>query len=240
MKLVLILFLSIISVFANEFASQKIKIIKISDETAIVNKGNFNIGQSGIIIHSFPNNRSTILSSATVTESNENNSTIKILVENVIPQDAIPTTNLKPSVGDIFIINHLYSASMMIVPNFEAEQVTRKAFPKYSFLSSDIFAGYLKINETPAPTKDIIQSFAKTNNLGTVLFYVDNKLYLVDTLSFKVIKTYNLPVKNKKFISPFLTNVKNIETGVLDFTSLEKIENYNKYYKELLGIKDGK
>jgi hypothetical protein len=221
---------------ALDLKKKYIKITAIKNDTAVVNSPNLIPGQSGIVVHKFKDGKSIILSYATVITSNKENATIKFLDNSIIPQEAIPTSNLKPSTDDIFIVNHLYHASLMIVPNFEAKQKTQKLYAKHSFLNSDIFAGFLKINDTPVPTKEVIQEFAKTNNLGTILFHIEDKLYLVDTLSFKIIQTHYLPVKDKKFFSPFLTNVQDIHTSTFDFTSLDAFEDYDKYYKELLGI----
>jgi hypothetical protein len=216
--------------------TKNIKIISVQGDTATIALGNLRLGQSGIILHDFSDAKSAILAYATIVSTDKEQSTIKFLETKIIPQDALPTTNITPKAGDRFIINHLYKASLMIVPNFEAEQKVKRLYKTHKFLNSDIFAGYLKINDTPVPTKETIQNFAKDNDLGTVLFHIENNLYLVDTITFKVIHKQYLPISDKSFISPFLTNVKNIITSTFDFTSLEKIENYDEYYKELLGL----
>lgn len=231
MKLILILFALFLPLLSEQFLLQK-----IVKNKAIIKAQNLPIGQSGIVLHKFKNQKSIILSYATVIQSNIKQSTIEFLNINTISQEALPTTNLKPSINDIFIPRHLYKASLMIVPNFEAKQKVQKLYPTHTFLNNDIFASFLKIHDIPVPTKKTIQDFAISNNLGSIIFSINNKVYLVDTLSFKIIKTHSIALQDKSFITPFLTNVKEIRTSSFDFTSLDKIENYNKYYKQLLGI----
>ena len=64
--------------------------------------------------------------------------------------------------------------------------------------------------QEPLATKKLLQEFAKAQNLGLITFVIENKVYLVDTYSFKVIKSLDLPKKilDKSFVSPFYTRVK--------------------------------
>ena len=239
MKIIFTIFMVFSFGFSLELKKEEVAILAVDKDKIVIDKGRLIVGQSGVVKHHFNFEKSSILAYGFVISSNEQNSTVSLQDREVLPQDALPKTNLKPTKNDKFVLNHLYNASLMIVPNFSAKQKVKELYSKHFFLNSDIFAAYLKIEETPVPTKEIIQKFALQNELGTIVIFSQNKIYLVDSISFKIIKVDDVKVDDNKTMSPFLTNVQNIKKGVLDFTSLEDIKDYHKYYNNLLGIKNG-
>jgi len=214
------------------------QIYDVKNNTAKINIGNLTIGQSGIIIHKSIKN-DLILANAVVIQSDQKIATIKFLDTASLKQDAIPTTNFKPANDDSFILNHLCKASISIIPNASTRKLVHTLYPSVSFISEDLFASYLKINNTPLPTKKDIQEFAKDQQLGTIFFVIDNNLYIVDTQSFKIIYNSKLKLNDKTIKVPFYSNIKDIETNFWNFGA-SKIENYNDYYKEILGLKEQK
>lgn len=247
-------FLILISIYSYGSIEQKITTLENTTATdATINVGNLKLGQSGIVVHTYNDDQSIIVSSAVVMDSNENQSKIKFTAFDSIKSQALPTSNLKPSNGDIFIVNYLYSQSLLITPNGQTYTDMQKFFPQQSFLSSDIFASYLKLIENPTPQKADFQAFCKKHDLGTIYFVIEDRFYIVDVNSFKVVET--LPMINQSNIqeSPFYTKVDEIKSGVLDFDfnfdmsfGLDflqskqepkvRADSYNRYYKNLLGI----
>lgn len=241
MKIFLSLFLLVTFSFSLDLRIADINITSINDTQATIAKGKLKKGQSGIISHTFKNNEKVILGLGIVTSSNETNSTIKIIKEDIIPQDAIATTNLKPSIGDSFILNHLYDTALLIVPNYEVKEKIKKAFHGLTYIDTDIFAGYLKLKETPVPDLKLFQKFAKQNDIGLLLFVVEKKLHIFDVNSLEKIYTFDINYTDESTNIPFHTNVENISTGLFDFFKDNKIKDYHKYYTKLLGLKnDGK
>jgi len=216
--------------------TQELVISQVVNNTATINLGNLTIGQSGIIVHKFKDNKSIIISTAIVTSTTNDKSIIAIETKNnILKQDAIPTTNLKVQDKDIFVLNHLYSSSLLLVPNLEASQKVQELYKNQNFINPDIFASYLKINNKPIPNKKLIQSFCKEQDIGTIFVLTNNKLSILDINSLKVIYTKDLKILNNEFKSPFFTKVEDFNQNMWDFSD-NKIKNFNKYYSKLLGL----
>ncbi len=237
MKLIFVLLVSILYMFGTDFNPQNIVIKKIDKKTAVIDKGNLTIGKSGIVVHYFKDKKQMILTNAIVIKTTNLNSVIKFVDTKLLLQDAIPTTKLKPAVGDIFVLNHLYYTSLLITPNFEAQNTIKQKYNKNNFIDINIFAATLRINNIPIPTQEDIRGYALKNNIGTIFFYLNQYLYIVDTISFKVIDKQLINIKDKSKHTPFFTNVQNIKSGLFSFGK-DKIDNFDKYYLNMLGIKN--
>ncbi|MEA3512127.1 MAG: plasminogen-binding N-terminal domain-containing protein [Campylobacterota bacterium] len=235
MKIILFILLSLNFLYANtNLNTASTKISEVTTKDCKIYKGDIKIGQSGIIVQQIGDN-SIILNIATVTQSNDKFSIVKFINNNLLPQDSIATSKRKPQNGDMFVLNHLYNTSLMIVPNTTSKNILKEKYPNQNFLNEDYFAAHLKLTNTPIPKKEDIQEFTKNHQIGTIFIVIKNDLYILDSLTFKVIDTINLDINNNETKSPFLTKIKEIERGFWDFGE-EKIANYNKYYSRLLGI----
>jgi dihydroxyacetone kinase-like predicted kinase len=221
---------------ANNLKEQTFIIEKVRDDQATINIGQLQIGQSGVVIHKFKNNKSIILTNASVVSSNNNQSVIRFLSNKILEQNSISNTNIVATNGDEFILNHMYSVSLLIVPNYESYTSVMKKY-KNNFIDSELFASFLKINNNPTPSKDDIMKFTLQNNIATIYFVIQNKLYIIDALTFKIIQTKKLDIKNTKTQVPFYTKIDKFEKSFFDFIGNSEIENYNNYYKILIGVK---
>jgi len=228
MKIIFLLFITLNSIFA-------IEIFDVTPTTAKINITNLNLGHSGIIVKKI-NNNTMIISQAVVIKSNNKNSTLEFLDKDIIKQNAIPTTKLIPENGDKFILNHLYKTSLLIVPNVKAKKNVKELYPNQNFLNEDFFAAHLKIIQQPIPEKETISNFAQAQQIGTIFIVVENKLYILDSITFKIIETIPLSYNDESTNVPFLTKIQDIKTGFWNFSD-EKIEDYNKYYLKLLETK---
>ncbi len=195
---------------------------------------NLKIGISGIVI----NKKDTpmVIAIASVVQSDDKRSKLEFKKYTDLKQDAIPMTNLKVSKGDKVILKYLYEASIVIAPNIDSFLVIRNKLRDYNFLHPDLFSSFLKVNESPIPTKELMQQFAIEQNLGSLVLIIEKKAYLLDSRTFKIVDSFDISYENEKKMTPFYTRVKKIETGSFDFSS-ESIGEYTKYYKELLDIK---
>ncbi len=196
-----------------------IRIHNIKDDTAKINIGNLKIGQSAIIQHNYPNKRSLIVSNAYVEATNSLSSTLKFIPFLDIKQNAIPTSNRKPINGDIAILNYLYYTSLIIAPSQDAFLVTRNKYKKNNFLHSDIFAAKLKSEKEPLPSRKTIQNFAISQNIGTLFFIIENKIYIVDSKTFKILDTDHISYDfTQEGQLPFYTRIEKIEKSALKST----------------------
>lgn len=242
MKIIFTILTLTMVVFATDLNEQIVKISSTDykKNEATIPVGNLVIGQSGIVVNDEIKDSKFIICYATIVSSQPNESIIKFDFREIIEQNAMPKTKLLPKDGDTFVLNHLYKNSMIIAPNFESLNETKKLYNDFNFLDSDLFAAYLKINNTPVPKKKDILNFAHQNDLGTVFIIENDKINIVDALSFSVIKTIPLKINDKNSASPFHTNIEDIKTSTLSFFEEKDIGEYHSYYKKLLGSTDGK
>lgn len=224
----------------NNFSIKPIgtKIENIEDTKTTINIGNLIVGQSGIVVHIYDNDKRLIVSNAKVISSNNNNSVVEFFKFDDLKQDALPTTKRSVEKGDILVLNYMYNSSLLITPTQDSFQSVRNNFKLNNFIHSDIFAAKLKVNNQPYPTKEDFQTFAIEQNLGTIFFILDNKVYIVDTKTFTILDSYSINYENSESTMPFYTRVENIESSILDFSFFSDKEklSYDDYYKRILGL----
>ncbi|AXX90565.1 hypothetical protein CKA55_12165 [Arcobacter suis] len=219
-----------------------LKIGNIENNKSIIPMGNLIIGQTGIVVHIFDNDKRLIVSNAKVISSDLNSSVIEFFEFKDLTQDAIPTSNRVVTTNDILILNYMYNSSLLITPTLDSFQSVRENFKLNNFVHSDIFAAKLKVDHKPYPTKEDIQNFAIEQNLGTIFMVIENKVYIIDSKTFTILESYAINYENAEAIMPFYTRVEEIEESIFnlsffDFFSGEKNLSYNEYYKRILGIK---
>lgn len=194
-----------------------VKLSEVTNNQSTINVGNLIVGQSGMVMHIFDNDKKLIVANAQVIQSNANSSVIKFTKFDDIKQDAIPTSKRTPQKGDILVLNYLYTSSLLIAPNQETFQIVRSNFKYNNFLHSDLFAASLKYDEQPLPTKKDIKDFAVNQNLGTIFVVVDNKVNVFDSKSLKLLTTYNIDYDTYDSQFPFYTRVDEIKEGTFSF-----------------------
>jgi hypothetical protein len=234
-KLLIVLIFSIYSY--GSFDQQTTTLSSVTKDGAVINIGNLMIGQSGIVVHDYDEKDSIIVANAIVVESTNNTSRVKFIKFDDLAQNALPTTKRSPQNGDTVVLNYLYQKSLLIAPNIESYKAIEKQLPSQTFLNSDIFASYLKLDANPTPTKDDLSNFCKKHNLGTIYIILNNKFYVVDAKSFKVLESLPLEYKDQHAELPFYTRVDKIEKNSFAWFQDSSIRDYKKYYNKLLGLK---
>ena len=219
-----------------------LKVENIENNQSKINVGNLVIGQTGIVVHIFDNDKKLIVANAKVINSDSNSSVVEYFKFNDLKQDAIPTTKRTVQKGDVLVLNYMYNSSLLITPTLESFQIVRDNFKLNNFIHSDIFAAKLKVDHNPYPTKEIIQNFAREQNLGTIFMVIENKVYIIDTKTFAILESYAISYENTQNMMPFYTRVEEIEDSIFnlsffDFFSGNKNLSYNDYYKKILGVK---
>ncbi len=212
------------------------KISNVSKNQATINIGNLIVGQSGIILHPYSNKNTVILATAIVKKTSNNSSTLVLSNNTLLAQDALPTTSLKARNGDIFILNHLYNSSLLIVPNYETSQSIKNIYSGQNFVNPDLFAAFLKISNKPVPKQKDFQEFCKSQDIGTIYIAVENNFYIIDVNSFKILKKTRLRISDTTTQTPFFTKVEDIKKSFWSFwnSDAKKIEDYNSFYLALI------
>ena len=201
----------------------------IKDGTAVINVGSLKIGQSGLVNHTYKDGNKLIVSSAFVIESNKNSSKIKFLPFLDLKQNALPTSDRKPENKDEFVLNYLYDFSLLLTPNNNSFKLVRNKFRNSTFLHSDLFAAFLKFIHKPLPTKEMIQDFALSQNMGTIFIVIESDLYILDTRTFAVLDKKQITVYDKSEQMPFYTRVEKIDTNLLTMDYTNWIDIAKKY-----------
>lgn len=209
-------------------------ITDITKEQAVIKNSDLIKGQSGVIITG-GNNIPLIIAAATVINIDGQNAIINYKNEPLLEQDSIPTSKLKPKDGDIFLANHFYKTSVMIVPNFEAKQLLIKHFPDQNFINEDFLASNLKLEKEPLPKKKTIEDFCKKNQIGTIFLIASDKLFILDAISFDVLEIQYFKTKDRSMKVPFFSKIDDIEKGFWDFGE-NKIKDYDQYYLKMIGM----
>jgi len=217
-----------------QYNQKSIEIENISGENATINMGDLQIGQSAIIQHFYSKDKSAIVANAYVVNSNPSSSTLKIVPFLDLKQNALPTSNRKVTKGDTAILNYLYDSSLIIAPSQDAFLAVKAKYKDNNFLHSDIFAAKLKIEHEPLPSKETIQKFAISQNIGTIFFVIKSNIYIVDTKTFALLESdtisYNF-IQNEKM--PFYTRVEEIEANPFD--SILDFKKWLSYIDSFIG-----
>jgi len=216
-----------------DLRSKKLEIYDLTNNKAKIKIANLKIGQSGVIVHNSSKADSIIIAVAQVVDTNTEYSTIQIEKKSIVKQNAIPTSKHLASNGDTFVLNHIYSSSLLIVPNSKAKALVVLNYPNQKFLSEDFFASYLKVISTPVLNKEDIMNFAQSQQIGTLFIVIKNTLYIKDSISFKTIDKVSLNINDSNTQVPFYSKIQKIEKGLLDFGD-DKIADYNLFYSSLV------
>lgn len=210
----------------------KTRLLNVNENTATINIGNLKVGQSAVIQHNYENKKSLLIANAYVTSSNNTTSTLKLLPFLDLKQNALPTSNRKAQNGDIVILNYLYDTSLIIAPSQDAFSATRNKYKDNNFLHSDLFGAKLKYEGEPIPSKETIQNYAISQNIGTLFFIIKGQVYIVDSKTFAILDSdtisYNF-VEDEKM--PFYTRVEKIEKN-----ALTKLLDYKSWFSFLDGF----
>lgn len=224
-----------------EFSTRPIgtKITNLNSNKSTIDIGNLIVGQTGIVVHIYNNDKRSIVANAKVISSNANSSVVEFFGFDDLKQDALPITNRGVSINDVLVLNYMYNSSLLIAPNFDAFQAVRNEFKENNFIHSDIFAAKLKYNNKPYPAKEDIQQFAIEQNLGTIFFVLDGKIFVVDSKTFQILDSYRFSFDQKEQQIPFYTRVEDIESPFYQVAFIFGNERlgFNDYYKEILGLK---
>lgn len=224
------------------FAPKATKISNIKDNKSLIELSNLKIGQTGIVVHLYDDEKKIIVANAKVIKSDDKSSTVEFFDFEDLKQDAIPTTKRKVQNGDILIMNYMYDKALLIAPNFSSYKSIIDAYPQSHFIHPDIFAASLKFENKPFPKKEDFQKFAIEQNLGTIFFLLANKLFILDSKSFATLKVQDFAYTSQEEQMPFFTRIEDIKSGLFDFSGFfsDKKISYEEYYKNILGKNDAR
>ena len=206
------------------------------DIVTVKNNKDVALGSTGIVLHQFDADHQTIIAKVEAISKMNDTMMLKLSQYLGVKQDALPSYNITPQVGDKVILNFLYNRALAIVPNINSYKMITRSYNNIIWTHPDIFASKLSIEYTPRPTKKEFQEICSSENIGLLFFHIDQTGYFVDCNSFVVLDKIPLP-QTKNIQLPFYTRIQNIKSRFSIFGGDKGITDYNSYYKKLLGIK---
>ena len=205
----------------------------ISGNTAtIADSDTLVIGSSGIIIHQFDEQKSTIIARASVIEKSGQSAKVRFEVFDLLEQSAFPLPGILPQNGDTVILNYLYDRALIVAPNQRVFTEITKHFSDVTWIHPDIVGAYLAAEYKPNPTREDFRQVCRENSAGIIFFALSFNGYIADCQSFKVLKTFESgPIS--QYQVPFYTRVRGIESAFWKLGS-SQISDYNRHYERLL------
>ena len=190
-------------------------------------------GMSGIVIHHFDADHSTIVARAIYQGSD----TITFDVYDALAQESLPKPKILPQVGDEVILGYLYDRSLLIAPNLQSYQHYVAAHPDIQWLHPDLFAVELSKARHPIPQKEDFKNFCNKFATGTIHFALKDRVVEADCYTLAPIHRESFPVDQTKVKLPFYSRIKEIESSIFDFFGQKEIPDYFGYYSHLLEAK---
>jgi len=216
------------------FKEYNTKILSINGRTATIkNSSDIVLGSSGIVVHTFKDDLSTIVARIDVISKNADKATVRFEVFSMLAQKAFPKPGIVPQIGDEIKLNYLYDRALIVTPNYDVYKEVTNHFKDMQWIHPDIVAAYLAKTNRPNPNKEIFQKVCHINSASLIFFALNDSGYFVDCNNFKTIKRVNTG-KIKIAQVPFYSRVKNITTNWLNWDS-SYITDYNRYYRNIIG-----
>ncbi len=217
------------------FSEFKTRLLSVEGSKGKVVDSNLLVkGSSGIVIHKFDNETSTIVARAVVEKKDGVHATLRFEVFDLLEQSSFPLPGIMPVKGDEVVLNYLYDRALIVAPNETVFNEVTKHFDGIEWVHPDIMAAYLSVNYKPNPKKHEFDELCRQNDTGLIFFALDLRGFFVDCQSLEVLKV----LKSGKIASydlPFYNRVGGIDTIFWKWSGA-KIKNYNAHYARLLGL----
>ena len=233
-KYIILLFIFTLSLVAGVIKTPIISIDK-SSNTATVKLDNVEVGVSGFISHNLSEDSSTILKDIVVIGYDKANkiATLKMNDFEDLDKNSLPNGNWEVEIGDTAILAFGYSRALLIAPSEEIYHRITKASKQVQWIHPDIFTTILSYTGHPTPLKKDFKKMYDSISIGLIFFYLNQKLFTVDTKSMQVINISDAKLKQDSVKLPFYSRVDEIEANWWGEGSGE-LDEYEPYYYELL------
>ena len=207
------------------FAAQ---IQKVQKDSAIIDHSDLPIGSSGIVVHHFDADHSTIVARAILVAPNK----IRFATFKALAQPNLPKPKLLPQVGDEVIMGYLYDRALIIAPNYQTYTQLANVLG-LELLHPDLFAAELAKAKHPAPSKEDFENFCDKFAVGKVVIALQNEAKVVDCYSFATLQTLPLTSESNETKLPFYTRINKISGSLFSFFGSDEITDYFTYYQRL-------
>ncbi len=180
----------------------------VNGNSIILNSSFPRNGMSGVIVHRYKSDLSAINGRVIQTSA----SRAKIIHQDIIHHNNLPSVNTRVSTNDKVIGGYLYKNVLLLAPNADVYHRITKRSSK-NWIHPDLFAVFLSTEGYKSVTRANLAKFAKSNQVGLVYIIQRNKAILLDPISGKVVGSRainNLPTKGK---FPFYMRFDKLSSG---------------------------
>ncbi|MEA1892831.1 MAG: plasminogen-binding N-terminal domain-containing protein [Campylobacterota bacterium] len=215
----------------------KSPIISVDEENnqATIEIDRIDVGMSGFIVHKVSKKHAVILKNIVVKsyDAQSKKAIVEMAPYDALRNNALPDGRWVVEVGDMAVLAFGYTRGVLIAPSEEIyHRITRRG-ASLQWVHPDIFATLLSFNGHPTPLREDFTKLSIAVSVGLIFLYLDEKLYTVDSKSFKILNITDAPLKQESAELPFYTRVEEIDAAWWGAGSSE-LESYEPYYFELL------
>ena len=234
MKFIILCLIVVSNIFA---AVVKSPIVSVDFESSIatIKISKIDVGMNGFIVHHLSDEHSTILKNIVVEsfDKETNVATLKMSEYSSLKHLALPSGKWKVEVGDTAVLAFGYTRGFLVAPSEENYHRVTTATKHLQWIHPDIFATILSFNGHPTPLKEDFKKLSLATSVGLVFFYLDKKLYTLDSKSFKILNITEAPLVQDDVVLPFYTRVPEIDADWWGEGS-DELESYEPHYYSLL------
>ncbi|MBL0708119.1 MAG: plasminogen-binding N-terminal domain-containing protein [Sulfurimonas sp.] len=234
MKHIILILVFISSLTAGVLSSQLISVDE-KTSTANIKIDKIDIGMSGFISHEIVEGHSVILKNIEVLsfDTVSKIATLKMTSYDALRNNSLPKGKWKVEVGDTAILAFGYTRGVLIAPDAEIYYRITRSVKDLQWVHPDIFATILSFHGHPTPLREDFKNLSISNSIGLIFLFLDQKLYTVDSKSFKILNISDAPLKQTEIKLPFYSRVDEIEANWFGAGSSE-LEHYELHYFKLL------
>ena len=234
MKYIFLLVVLVFELFGGVVRSPVVSVNE-DESLATIEIDKIDVGMSGFIVHRISKNHTSILKNAVVKsfDKKTKRAVLSLSDYDSLRQNALPNGEWHVEVGDVAVLAFGYTRGVLIAPSDEIYYRITKATKQLQWIHPDIFATILSFNGHPTPLREDFTALSKAASVGLIFIYINEKLYMVDSKTFKILNISDVPLKQKSVKLPFYTRVEQIEAAWWGEGS-DELKSYEPHYFELL------
>lgn len=234
MKHIIFLLIFMISTLSASTINAPVLSINEVNQTLTIEVPKVDVGVSGFLVHHIAPGHSSILKNVNVIsyDADTKIATLKMRPFSALKNNALPTGEWKPTVGDSVELAFGYSRALLIAPSEEIYHRITKSV-RIQWIHPDLFATVLSYRGHPTPLKEDFEAMSDASSVGLLFIYLDKKVYTIDIKTFKILTISDAPLTQDSVKLPFYSRVKRIEANWWGEGS-DELESYEPYYFELL------
>jgi len=233
MKYIFLLLFITFELFAGALKT-KLLSVDNANNRATISVDKIDVGVSGFAYHFITPNHSSILKNAEVIafDVKTNIATLALSPYNGLKNNSLPSGKWKLVAGDEVLLAFAYSRSLLVAPSEEIYHFITQGV-KTEWVHPDLYATILSYRGHPTPLKEDFEAMRVATNVGLLFIYLNQKLYMLDMKSFKILNISDADLVQDSVKLPFYSRIEEIEANWFGDGN-DELESYEPYYYELL------